>query len=242
MKSWTDINGRFRERLFFEDHEFDRMMYDARMTAGTDEFKEGTGVDVDLVLLKAFGLEADYVTLPPDILGRTVFDQMGGARIEISRDLEEAAASNILARRRLRTTLAHEVGHVACHSTLFVEDTETMSLFPEEETLEDEAILCRESNIGTYEKHRYRGEWWEFQANQCMASLLLPRELFRENLDTAVESVGEASFDDAVRRGSGEGVVLSLSHCFDVSLEMVYYRLKRMGCVNNPQSPLPLIG
>ena len=215
-------------------------MDDLRMQAGVDVFREGSGIDVDLVLLKAFGLEADYVDLPTGVLGRTIFDRLGNARIEVSRDLDEASASDNLARRRLRTTLAHEGGHVACHSTLFIEDTATMPLFPEDDAPEQEGILCREASFGNYDERRYSGEWWEYQANQCMASLLLPRKLFLEKVDGEVEAMGAASFDEVICRDSGEKVVRSLANCFDVSLEAVLFRLKGLGYVANPQSTLTL--
>ena len=200
------------------------------MQAGTDVFHEGSGIDIDLVLLKAFGLEADYVDLPADVLGRTIFDRLGNARVELNRDLDRAAASDNLAHRRLRTTLAHEVGHVACHSPLFREDIETMSLFPEDGTREQEGILCREASVGVHHvERRYSGEWWEYQANQCMAAILLPRELFREKASSALESAGAVSFEEALRRGRGERVVQSLADCFNVSLEAVFYRMQELG-------------
>ena len=232
VKSWPDRSGRFGVRLYFEAHEFEEMMDDLRARAGTDVFKEGSGIDIDLVLLRAFGLEADYVDLPADVLGRTVFDRMGNARVELNRDLDRAASSDDLAQRRLRTTLAHEVGHVACHSTLFIEDTKTMSLFPEDGSRGQEGILCREASVGThgeYEDRRYRGEWWEYQANQCMAAVLLPRELFREKANGAVESMGAKSFKEALLRGSGEKVLRLLADCFNVSQEAVFYRMQELG-------------
>ena len=240
MKNWSDINTRFGQRLYFEPHEFDQMMDDLRIRAGADVFREGSGIDVDLVLYKAFDLEADYVDLPAGVLGRTILDRMGRARVEVSRDLDEAAASDDLARRRLRTTLAHEVGHVACHPTLFIEDTATMSLFPENGASEQDGILCREASVGDFDERRYRGEWWEYQANQCMAALLLPRKIFLEKADNAIESMGAVSFNEAVRRGSGEKVVRTLSNCFDVSQEAVFYRLKGLGYVTNSQLTLAL--
>ena len=239
MKIMTDKHGRFGKRLYFEAPEFDEMMDDLRMRVGVDVFHEGSGIDVDLVLYKAFGLEPDFVDLPAGVLGRTVFDHEGRARVELSRDLDEASHSDELARRRLRTTLAHEVGHVACHSTLFIEDTATMSLFPDDRAPAQD-ILCREASVGSGDERRYRGEWWEYQANQCMASLLLPRKLFGEKVQSELESRGVASFDEVIRKGSATKAVRSLSDCFDVSQEAVFYRLQGLGHVANPQSSFSL--
>ena len=240
MKIMPDKHGRFGKRLYFESPEFDEMMDDLRMRVGVDVFQEGSGIDVDLVLYKAFGLEPDFVHLPTGVLGRTVFDQEGHARVELSRDLDEASHSDELARRRLRTTLAHEVGHVACHSTLFIEDTATMSLFPDDNAPAHEDILCREASVGSGDERRYQGEWWEYQANQCMASLLLPRKLFGEKVQSGLESRGAASFDEVIRKGSAAKAVRSLSDCFDVSQEAVFYRLQDLGHVANLQSSFSL--
>ena len=106
------------------------MMKDLLLCAGPGVFVEGSGVDVDRVLLAAYQLEADYLSLPDGVLGRTLFRADGSAQIEISRELADEAEIDTLARRRFRTTLAHECGHIACHRMLFQADTETMSLFP----------------------------------------------------------------------------------------------------------------
>ena len=125
------------------------MMKDLLLCAGPGVFVEGSGVDADRVLLAAYQLEADYVSLPDGVLGRTLFRAEGSVQIEISRKLADEAEIETLARRRFRTTLAHECGHVACHRMLFQADTETMSLFPSGEGHEEEkpAILCRRARL-----------------------------------------------------------------------------------------------
>ena len=232
MNTRPDTEGQFGVRLYFEPVEFEQMMDGLRLRTGPDAFQEGTGVDVDLVLLKAFEIEADYVDLPPGVLGRTLFNSDGRPRVEVSRELEEASFDDGLARRRLRTTLAHETGHVACHASLFIEDTETMSLFPDDIAAKKKnSTLCRDESVGVFDQRRYRGEWWEYQANQCMAALLLPRRLFREKTGGALEAMGVVSFGEAVRMDRSDEVVRSLANCFDVSQEAIYYRLKGMGYV-----------
>lgn len=242
MRQRRDPSSPFGQRLYFETAEFEQMMEDVRSRAGADVFTEGDGVDVDLVLLRAFDLEADYVELPDGVLGRTLFDQFGRVqRVEVDRTLSDAAEHDRLARRRLRTTLAHEVGHVACHPQLFFEDTSTLSLFPTKDDEKERAakrIMCREAGVGTF---KYTGEWWEYQANQCMAALLLPRRLFIEKANDVLSSLDCASVEEAVRREQGEEVLRALANCFDVSFEATWYRLESLGFVpEGGQAQLPL--
>ncbi len=210
------------------------MMEDVRGRAGDDVFTEGDGVDVDLALFHGFGLEADYVKLPDGVLGRTVFNSSGRVeRVEVDRGLSDAAEHDRLARRRLRTTLAHELGHVACHPQLFIEDSVTPSLF--DPTQEPERamprLMCREASVGSF---KYSGEWWEYQANQCMVALLLPRRFFINKANEVLTSLDCASVEDAVERDQGEDVLRALANCFDVSFEATWYRLASTGFV--PQS------
>ncbi|MCY4398363.1 MAG: hypothetical protein OXE96_03330 [Gemmatimonadetes bacterium] len=51
---------------------------------------------------------------------------------------------------------------------------------------EKRRILCREADIGATGTS-YHGKWWEWQANQAIGGLLLPREL----VETCVESLTE---------------------------------------------------
>lgn len=227
MKIRKDHNSPWGVRAYFDLPEFEGMMEEALFSAGSDAFKEGTGVEVDLVLLKAYALEADYVTLPAGIMGRTFFSRDGTARVEVSRELVEDAEADRLARRRLRTTLAHEGGHVACHRQLFVADTETLPLFGEEADYEESpAILCREPAL-----NGYRGEWWEYQANQCMASLLLPKRLLIPRVYRVLRDLGISDFSEALARQMDEDFLRRVADLFDVSWQAALFRLQALGFI-----------
>ena len=231
MRSSRDHRNPWGKRLYFEPHEFETMMKDLLLRAGPDVFVEGSGVDVDRVLLAAFELEADYVSLPDGVLGRSLFLADGSAQIEVSRELADEAETDTVARRRLRTTLAHECGHVACHRMLFLADTETISLFPSGEVQEEEkpAILCRENTVAS----GYSGEWWEYQANQCMACLLLPRYLLVPRFKAVLTGVGARSFEQAAKQAKDVDIVRSLANMFDVSWQTLLYRLEELGFIPN---------
>ena len=231
MRSWPDVYSPWGKQLRFDDHEFESMMDELRHRAGEDCFSPGRGVDVDLVLLKAVGTEADYVDLPNNVMGRTTFSPAGHVTIEVSRSLAEHAAVDTVARRRLRTTLAHECGHVACHTCLFVRDTETFSLFSEASAPAVTAkapIMCRAEGVGNV---GYKGEWWEFQANRCMASLLLPRRKVSDSVRKRLADGGFKSGEECIASGNGEALVRSVADEYDVSQTAVLYRLQDLGFI-----------
>lgn len=232
MKSWKDASSPWGKQLRFEDSEFDAMMDEMRGRAGDESFVTGKGVDVDLILLRAIGVEADYVDLPAGILGRTVFAADRAVRIEVSRALSDAAESDRVARRRLRTTLAHECGHVACHHALFIRDTESLSLFPASAMATTaparQPIMCRAEGISG---SGYRGEWWEFQANRCMASLLLPRRMVGDSVRRRLAAGGFKTGEECVHHGAGEQLIVELADEYDVSQTATLYRLQSLGFI-----------
>jgi len=239
LKQRRDPQSPFGLRVHFENAEFESMMDELRSRAGAETLVESEGVDVDRVLSRGLGIEADYVELPEGVLGRTLFRRDGKARVEISRALAEAAEDDVVARRRLRTTAAHEIGHVVCHTQLVIEDSRTPSLFPNAgQDRPAPKVLCREEGVGNF---RYRGEWWEYQANQCMACLLLPRAPFIARAKTALQASGASSFEEAIREGREDDLIRGVSRCFDVSFEAVFYRLQALGFVPEASQPrLPL--
>ena len=229
MRSWPDPKSPWGKQLRFEENEFEAMMDEMRWRAGPECFAPGKGVDVDLVLLKAIECEADYVDLPAGVMGRTIFGADGSARIEISRALSDEAESDRTVRRRLRTTLSHECGHVACHRGLFIRDTETLSLFsglPARTTTAKPPIMCRADTVG---RTGYRGEWWEYQANRCMAALLLPRTMFSASAKKRLADRGFKSGNDCVQSGYGESLIRELSDEYDVSQQATLFRLQALG-------------
>lgn len=235
MKTWRDEASPWGQRVHFEAHEFESMMDELLHRAGEDVFVEGTGVNADQVLLRALALEADYVDLPDGVMGRTLFRGDGRAEIQVSRALADAAEDNQTARRRLRTTLGHETGHVACHQHLFVADTETIDLFAlRDRDASRHAVLCREGAVG---RMRYHGHWWEYQANQCMAALLLPRWLLGPRVDAVLRAHDLPSFAEAIRTGVAGELIQELCDQFDVSQEAMFYRLQAFGHVPNVAQP-----
>lgn len=217
------------KQVYFDDNEFEVMMDCLRGQAGDDCFHEGRGVDIDLVLLKSLKVEPDFIHLPEGLLGRTKFYPDGSTVVEVSSELADAAEADIVSRRRLRTTLAHEAGHICCHRDLFIRDVATLSLFDQpEEQVRNSTILCREEVIGN---RHYNGEWWEYQANRCMAALLLPKDMLKVKVAAVLEENRLPDLETAIRNGTAVSVIRGLADVFDVSVEATIYRLKDFGYI-----------
>jgi len=139
-------------------------------------------VDIEKFCDRKWGFPEDYQALDADVMGRASFTYKGFDRIEINATLVEDSTPTGV--RRVRSTLAHEIGHAVLHEGLFVEkllfDRNQGLLFGDLERSDRSAIVCRNSDIYMPAKSK----WWEIQANKFMAALLLPRPLFLQVAET----------------------------------------------------------
>jgi hypothetical protein len=224
MKTSRDPRSPWGVRLWFDDAEFDEIMDRVRQRAG-DVYTEGRGVDVEEVLMKVYGIDPDYLELPRGVLGRTVFNTNGIMDVHLSRGLSERAERSRVARQRLRSTMGHECGHVALHRTL---QLGALGVAPTDAP----AILCRAS---AFKKDSGRaGEWWEYQANRAMASLLMPKDLVGGVLCRILSAHGHDRVETALEVGEGPEILRELTRIFDVSFEVALYRLGDLGLLPRP--------
>jgi hypothetical protein len=138
-------------------------------------------IRIDRFIEKRFGVSPSYEELPEGVLGFTRFGACGVTEIIVASDLDDDQGTPN--ERRLRTTLAHEAGHGLCHAHLFYLGTKPLSLFGETDA--SPQILCRDV-AGEAQGHSYDHRWWEFQANQAIGGLLMPRRLV---LDALIEEL-----------------------------------------------------
>jgi hypothetical protein len=209
-------------REWLSDSDFEYTMDDLRAQAGPDVFVPGQGVDVDLVLLRAYQVSPDFVGLPQGILGRTTFYPDGRVHVEVARELADEAEGSATARRRLRSTLGHECGHIAFHRHHFLVTDRQQPLFGSAPKAEPQ-VLCRGESIDDRVRKR---DGREYQANRGMASLLLPQPLVRDYVRAALERAGVETLRDAARDGRAEQMLRELCDAFDVSLQMALYRVQ----------------
>lgn len=229
MRCYRDAKSPWGEGIWYDDREFAEIMDELRERAGHDIFVQGEGVDVEAMLLRLYGLSPDVRDLGEDVLGRTIFHRDGRLELEISRDLTNEAEASTVGRRRLRSTLAHECAHIALHRHLYVLD-ESKPLFPEMSS-KPPGFLCRVTAIDDKGRFASTREWWEYQANRGMASLLLPRGLIRDHLSRILDEQGFDNMNGALKSGEGATVIQEVMAVFDTSFEMTLYRLQDLGFI-----------
>lgn len=239
MKSTVDPASPWGQRLWFDDHEFDLMMDEVRLKAGPGIFQDGSGIDVEVILERVFKVVPDYVDLPEGILGKTAFHRDGRFEVQISRRLSDEAESDKVARRRLRATLAHECAHIVEHGHLHLVDGLTLPLFGKAEPPAPK-VLCRQESVGSFKTAGYAGQWWEYQANRGMASLLLPNREVGEYVRQMLSTRGWATVREALLAQEAEGLIRGLMNTFDVSMHVVIYRLQEVGVLPRDMAQTPL--
>ena len=185
MKAFHTNAGPFMEKPFFKPDDFERICQDELEQHGLFP-SEPAPVRIDRFVEKRFNIRPSYEDLPAGLLGFTLFGPKGVEEIVVSKALDEENTQ--IAERRLRTTLAHESAHGLLHAHLFAFGTRQDSLFGDALDARAPKILCRPGGISGSEtpqmqKPAYR--WWEYQANQAMGVLLLPKSL----VQTALASI-----------------------------------------------------
>ena len=189
-------------------------------------------VDLETLLEVHLGVKLDlYARLEADLLGVTKFATGRQTVVEINRTLTEQAngevpPSGILG--RWRATLAHEAAHVILHRRL-VEKPSNQGVLFLQSVHESVETRCLDRSIWFA---RGPGDWKEVQANQGMASLLMPSGLFT---GLARQLTGAGVVDDllafvpASDTLAFSSLARELSTLFQVSQEAVRIRLKTLG-------------
>jgi len=227
IKSKGGING---VRLWFTLDEIEATMGGLRVRSGQDQLRRG-GVDVERVLKSEFGIEADYQDLGDGVLGATHFAESGELAVVISAQLGEEAEVDTVAWRRLRSTLAHECGHCALHRTLFQMNRDQTTMFESVDAIDKH--LCRSADICPEMEHsgahEFSKSWTEYQANQAMSQLLLPREWVLEFMEQLEGYDSHNGLGTIIAVKGVNYVIERVAEAFDVSKQMVHYRLSSLG-------------
>lgn len=232
-------SGPFRERPYFSSDEIERISNEALRSEGLYP-DSPEPIRIERLIEKKFGVSPIYESLRGGILGYTKFGPNGVEQIVVSRELEEQ--SNAVSQKRLNTTLAHEVGHGLLHSHLFVLAASTLSLFDDSSDVEETRILCRNQTVagGTGSRRsEYDGRWWEFQANQAMGALLLPKELVHKCIESLLENLGSFGLK-RLPDSAKEQAVHKLADCFDVNPAVARIRINNLFQSNTDMKQLSL--
>ena len=120
MRKVATPSGPFPFQLYFEDlGEIDEICLEALKTQSLLPSRPAP-IRIERFVEKQFKTALRYEDLGPENLGCTIFNSSGAVEaILVSRFLEEQ--NTISARRRVRSTVAHEAGHGLLHGSLFTE-------------------------------------------------------------------------------------------------------------------------
>ncbi len=223
MRTYRATTGPFAERPYYKDEEIETICGDELRAVGLYPATPGP-VRIDRFIEKRFGVTPHYEELGQGVLGFTVFGAKGVQDVVVAKALDEEGGQP--AERRIRTTLAHEVGHGLLHAHLFCLNSGIRPLFGDFTDPDKPKALCREVPVtAQFKKPGYDGRWWEFQANRTIGPLLLPRPLVQAALEpvlVARGSLGSKELDP----GRREEAVRLLADLFDVNPVVAKIRLE----------------
>src|SRR6516165_12716334 len=145
MRRVPTPSGPFPFQLYFEDlGEIDEICLEALKTQSLLPSRPEP-IRIERFVEKQFKTALIYEDLGPEHLGCIIFNTSGAVEaILVSRSLEEQ--NTIPARRRARSTVAHEAGHGLLHRPLFV-DGDCPDLLKGAVVKNKRQILCRSEDI-----------------------------------------------------------------------------------------------
>ena len=226
MKTYRAKSGPFQERPYYSDADIENMCAD-ELRAVSLYPATPNPIRIDRFLEKRFNVVPSYEELGDGILGLTVFGRKGVKAILVSRTLEEEGTPS--AKRRVRTTLAHEGGHCLFHAHLFAISSQKQPLFGDFTDPEAPKILCRDEGEVTT---TYKGQWWEFQANKAIGALLMPKSLVVAALKdffVPTGTLGLTAFDERQRDHATRLLVTT----FEVNPVVAKIRLNQLFPMSN---------
>lgn len=226
MPRWIqDDTGRFERRPYYASDELDReceAIVEAHLRHRHGEVRYPIATDDLHILIERHGAEIDaYADLSdhgPDTEGMTKFTPDEPPLVMISKDL----ATDPRRENRLRTTLAHEFGHVYFHAPLYAElfqqsGGNTASALPMQG-------ICKRDDI----LDAPRMDWMEWQAGYVCGAVLMPAAATRQRLSALLPAQNS---EEPVLVGTGLDriAVRIVKMAFAVSAEAARIRLLKLG-------------
>lgn len=218
--------GPFPVRPFYNDGEIEGLC--AAELEGVGLLPERPEpVRIERFIEKRFGVTPDYHDLPDGVLGMTIFGNGGVREVVVSRSLSESSRKS--ADRQVRTTLAHEAGHGLCHTQLFCDHSRTSGeLFKGADS--QRRFMCRDIPVAQDDQNprpKYDGRWWEYQANQAIPGLLLPKILVEVAMEPFLTRAGITRMPHLETSNRIEAIS-TISKTFDVNPVVARIRLENL--------------
>ena len=230
MKRLKTKDGPFSERPYYERRVVEKIAIDSLRSVSLLPTAPGP-IRIDRFLEKRFRVCPVYEDLPAGLLGYTEFGPQGPREVFVSRSLAES--DTLPAARLVRSTLAHECGHMLLHSHLFAAQNRPRptSFLEKQYDVTESKILCREESVSTIKEdkqnRRYDGRWWEYQANMMIGALLLPSHLVAQSLEPICAKKGLLGLQE-LPEGRKEEASELLSETFDVNLIVATIRIQEV--------------
>src|SRR6266481_10156994 len=107
MRTFRAKTGPFTEQLYYPDADIENICGDELRAVNLFP-EDPSPIRIERFIERRFGVVPSYEDLGPKILGLTKFSTNGVKAIMVARSLDEDGTPS--AKRRVRTTLAHEGG------------------------------------------------------------------------------------------------------------------------------------
>jgi hypothetical protein len=225
VKYVPDKTGRFSQRPHYKPNELDREC--ENIIAGF--LKERHGVvkypvsTDDLTVLierdtQSLDQYADLSGYGPNVEGLTHFQPGRKPIVRISKRLAE----DEYRQNRLRTTLAHEYGHVRFHANLWDLEPPAPDLLRRNPNAAMQ--ICYRDNI----LDAAQTDWMEWQAGYVCGALLMPATNVRQLVRPYIESHGLFGVV-GLREPHGLALIEAVKTDFDVSADAARIRLLKLG-------------
>jgi len=174
---------------------------------------------------KRFGITVEYGDIEEGILGFTRFGPKGVEGIVVAKALADEEGK--VAERRINTTLAHEAGHGLLHTHLFVLQEAAVSMFGADFDARSPKIICRDVLTPERRLIVYDGRWWEYQANQAIGALLMPRTLVEHCITSLLTPSGSFGLP-VLRPEKVTAAVRLLADTFNVNGAVAKIRIQQL--------------
>lgn len=238
MVYWVrDATKRFRERPYYHAHEIDAEC--ERLVCAFLIRHRGKVsfplTDDDLTVLieqhvDDLDLYADLSEDGDDVEGACRFAIGQKPVIEIAGRLSEDDRRV----NRLRTTLAHELGHARFHDAVFQQTFASNDLFLDGRKAR---IVCKRDTITDAPEV----DWMEWQACYASGAYLMPKKAVAAQLRTEIQKVARLT-PFQVGDVAATALIATVMDGFQVSRDAARVRLTKLGYLTTNAPPLTLFG
>ena len=234
-----DKSGRFPQRLFLRpaeiDRDCDRLVSNfLQQRHGEVRFPFSTDDLTVLVEQHSSSLDqyADLSGEGDDVEGMTCFLPDEPPQVLISAQLTEQANRQ----NRLRTTLAHELGHAFYHRAVFDHLFAAPPHMFEAARAEPRTVCKRDSMMGTSEF-----DWLEWQAGYFSGAILMPAQQVRRSVGDLLRGHGIHGAAVVGTQAAQEAERHVMAR-FQVSAEAARVRLRKLSLLADSPGPPTLFG